>query len=324
MANLSLLGFKIDSRSDVFYLRLYGSIADCPALKLISNMVGHTGYYCCFFCFVRGFHDSTVRKRQYPYSLHTPQRTKISFALNGERAEQENRNIFGQLGTCILTPFVDIHLPSCLLVDYAHVTLLRHFRDVIRTVYASLSPAIRQQIDRSLRMQRFPNYFNRKMRGINELAFVKAVEMKNLLFYGLLPNLIDLVSMNQLSFLSLLVLGIRLIHGDKVLGDDTGSTANTLLITYYRDHTKFFKGHLNFVLHLHEHFARLYDDHGPLSSVNTLAYEDFIGYISRNRNGTRFHHDLLAYYYNIDVHMKSNEKHEQERANGNNFWIYDN
>lgn len=287
-------------------------------------MVGHTGYYCCFFCFLQGFHDPTVRKRQYPYSSHTLQRSKTSFELNGERAERENRNIFGQLGTCILAPFVDICLPSCLLVDYAHVTLLRHFRDVIRTVYASLSPAIRQQIDQSLRTQRFPNYFNRKVRGINDLSFVKAVEMKNLLFYALLPNLMDLVSINQLCFLSLLVLGIRLIHGDKVLGDETSSIANTLLITYYRNHSRFFDGHLNFVLHLHEHFARLYDEHGPLSSVNTLAYEDFIGYISRNRNGTRFHHDLLAYYYNIDVHMKNNDKNDEEQADGENLRIQNN
>ena len=279
-------------------------------------MVGHTGYYCCFFCFLQGIHDPTVRKRQYPYSSHVLQRTTISFQLNGERAERENRNIFGQLGTSVLAPIVDIRLPDCILIDYAHITLLRHFRDVVRTVYASLSPINRQQIDRSLREQQFPHYFNRKVRGINDLSFVKAVEMKNLLFYALLPNLMDLVSMNQLSFLSLLVLGIRLVHGDKILGDETGSIANTLLITYYRDHTKFFKGHLNFVLHLHEHLARLYDDHGPLSSVNTLAYEDFIGYISRNRNGTRFHHDLLAYYYNIDVHIKNNEENEEGRTNG--------
>lgn len=279
-------------------------------------MIGHTGYYCCFFCLIRGIHDSTVRKRQYPYSHDVVQRTTNSFQLNSERAEREQKNVFGQLGTSVLTSIVDIRLPDCILIDYAHITLLRHFRDVIRTIYASLSPANRQQIDRSLRKQPFPTYFNRKMRGINDLSFIKAIEMKNLLFYALLPNLMDLISINQLSFMSLLVLGIRLIHGDKILGDATGSTANTLLVTYYRDHMKFFKGHLNFVLHLHEHLARLYDDHGPLSSINTLAYEDFIGYVSKNRNGTRFHQDLLAYYYNIDVHMKNNQEDEEELSDG--------
>ena len=51
--------------------------------------------------------------------------------------------------------------------------------------------------------------------------------------------------------------------------------------------------------------ARLYDEHGPLSSINTFSYEDFIGYVSKNRNGTVFYHNLLTYYYNIDVHLRN-------------------
>jgi hypothetical protein len=46
-----------------------------------------------------------------------------------------------------------------------------------------------------------------------------------------------------------------------------------------------------------------------LSSINTFARENFIGYISKNKNGTTSFQNLLAYYYNIDVLLSNlNEK----------------
>jgi hypothetical protein len=255
-------------------------------MKMMLNMVGHTGYYCCFFCDIRGVHSKEAHKRQYPYSLKTQQRTIDSFIIDGQNAEKNEVKVCGHYGTFVLQDIIDVPLPSSVLVDYAHVTLLRHFRDVIKTISSSLSPSVREQINVSLRTQPFPHHFNRKLRGVDELSYIKAVELKNLLLYAFLPNFIDYLTSNQIGFLSLLVLSIRLIHGDKILGDNTSLLANKLLTTYYRDHANYFHNHLNFVLHLHEHYARLYDQHGPLSNINTFAYEDFIGYISKNRNGT--------------------------------------
>ena len=306
----SLLGFNIISLKEKFQIILYGIIADSPALKMALNMVGHTGYYCCYYCHLKGIHSKEARKRQYPYSAAVAYRTQVSFEENGRRAEKHYCNVLGHLGKSVLEPFVDIPLPRSVLIDYAHVTLLRHFRDVLRTVHSSLSPAIRKQIDLSLVGQRFPHHFNRKLRGIEDLSFVKAVELKNLFFYAFIPNFIGYLSVNQISFLSLLICGMRLIYGDKILGDETSKLANKLIIIYYRQHEQYFDHHLNFVLHLHEHFAQLYDEHGPLSSINTLAYEDFIGYISKNRNGSRFYHQSLAYYYNVDVYLRNNQQNE--------------
>ena len=291
---------------------LYGIIADSPALKMALNMVGHTGYHCCYYCELRGVHSREARKRQYPYCESVSQRTCRSFEKNSRRAEEGHCNVLGHLGQSVLEPFIDIPLPHSVLIDFAHVTLLRHFRDVLRTVYASLSPATRKQIDVSLVSQSFPHHFNRKLRGIEDLSFVKAVELKNLFFYAFIPNFIGYLSANQMSFLSLLICGMRLLYGDKVLGDRTSAFANDMIISYYREHEQYFDYHVNFVLHLHEHFASLYDDHGPLSSINTLAFEDFIGYVSKNRNGSRFYHQSLAYYYNVDVYLKNSEQMERE------------
>jgi hypothetical protein len=232
--------------------------------------------------------------------------------MNSRRAEEGHCNVQGHLEKSVFEPFIEIPLPQSVLIDFAHVTLLRHFRDVLRTVHASLSPAIRKQIDVSLVSQLFPHHLNRKLRDVEDLSCVKAVELKNLFFYAFIPNFIGYLSENQISFLSLLICGMRLLYGDKVLGDRTSAFANDMIISYYREHEKYFDYHVNFVLHLHEHFAGLYDDHGPLSSINTLAFEDFIGYISKNRNGSRFYHQSLAYYYNVDVYLRNSERMERE------------
>ncbi|CAF1527222.1 unnamed protein product [Rotaria magnacalcarata] len=307
---------QINTSTTPFRLILYGIIGDCPAMKLILNMVGHTGYYCCFYCFIKGIHSKEARKRQYPYSSQTQQRTTNSFITNGKLAEENNSNVFGHLGNSILQGIIDVPLPFSILIDYAHVTLLRHFRGVIQKISSSLAPSVRQQIDVNLRSQAFPHIFNRKLRGIEELSFIKAVELKNLLLYAFIPNFIDNLTTNQIGFLSLLVLGIRLIHADKIFGDNTSLFAHELLTTYYRDNTQYFHNHVNFVLHLHEHLASLYDQHGPLSSINTLAFEDFIGYVSKNRNGTVFQHDLLAYYFNIDVHLRNSMQEKYLTSDG--------
>ncbi|CAF3934361.1 unnamed protein product, partial [Didymodactylos carnosus] len=97
---------------------------------------------------LRGIHNKDAHKRQYPYQEPTVQRTTQSFAADSKLAKETGRNIYGHLGTTILENIIDIPLPDSILCDYAHVTLLRHFRDVVKIISESLSPTIRKTIDR--------------------------------------------------------------------------------------------------------------------------------------------------------------------------------
>ncbi|CAF1142421.1 unnamed protein product [Rotaria magnacalcarata] len=121
----------------------------------------------------------------------------------------------------------------------------------------------------------------------------------------------------QLCFISLFTIGIRVLHADSVFNHITSATPNNLLRQYYADHHKYFSHLANFVLHLHQHFQVLYDFHGPLSSINTFAQEDFIGYISKNKNGTTSFDTILTYYYNIDVLLKNLDDKTMHNDNGN-------
>jgi hypothetical protein len=299
---------------------VFGCIADSPGLKLMANMIGHNGYFPCFYCHIEGEHIRAASKRQYRYESTVDYRTVKSFNIYSREAQATNKNIFGHLGISILDEIVDVPLPHSIIIDYAHVSLLRHFRDIVRTVVSSLLPAIREKIDFSLRSQRFPHFFNRKMRGVTDFSFVKAIELKNLLLYGFIPHFMQHLTVDQLCFISLFCIGVRLLHGDNVFIPSTSTSAQKLLCKYYADHHNYFLYHANFVLHLHRHFKDIYELYGPLSSVNTFAQEDFIGYIKKNRNGTTSFENLFAYYYNIDVLLRNfNETNNVCLVDGKNY-----
>ena len=278
-------------------------------------MIGHSGHYPCFYCCIKGEHVRAARKRQYQYEPAVPFRTANSFYHNLNKAELDNKNVFGHLGVSILAEVVDVPLPHALIIDYAHVSLLRHFRDIIITITSSLAPSVRRKIDYSLHAQIFPHFCHRKMRGIEDLSFIKAIEWKNLLLYGFIPYFIPYLTIDQLCFISLSLLGIRLIHEDNIFIPTTSTTANNLLNKYYADHHMYFIFHANFALYLHQHLHEVYEFHGPLSPIDTFS-QDFIGYVKKNKNGTTSFENLFAYYYNIDVLLKRFNEKSTRAANG--------
>ncbi|CAF4335898.1 unnamed protein product, partial [Rotaria magnacalcarata] len=151
----------------------YGIIGDCPALKGILEFIGHTGYHCCFYCYIHGIHvGGRGGKRQYYFENRMQLRTKRIYELESIRAVETSSNVYGHLGRSLLHDLLDVPLPNSIIVDYLQVSLLRHTRVIIQQVYAQLSPLERTKFDSGLRGQRFPHFFNRKLRAVCDLAFV--------------------------------------------------------------------------------------------------------------------------------------------------------
>ena len=77
--------------------------------------------------------------------------------------------------------------------------------------------------------------------------------------------------------------------------------AKELFLKYYQDHSIYFENLYNLVLHLYVHFDQLFDQHGSLCYLGTFDQEDLIGAISKNYHGTRFHDQLITYYYEVSI-----------------------
>ena len=141
---------------------------------MILKHVNHQGYWCCWICFLKGVHVGN--KRQYYFEEKVALRTPLDYLRFSIEAEEKDRNIFGHQGMSPLIDILDVSLPHSIVIDYMHVSLLRHVKTVIHYLYEKvLKPKERQQLDESLRRQPFPHLFNRKMRAVKDFAYCKYV-----------------------------------------------------------------------------------------------------------------------------------------------------
>lgn len=148
-------------------MKVYGVIGDTPALNLILNHNSHMGYKCCWYCEINGIHMNS--KRQFLYDKNVPLRTEHSFIINSKEAEYSKKKVNGRIGISILENIVDIKLPSSIIADYAHVSLLGHAKKTMRYLYTYyMKPKERESFDKKINAQRFPHFFSRKIRPINE------------------------------------------------------------------------------------------------------------------------------------------------------------
>jgi hypothetical protein len=209
-------------------------------------------------------------------------------------------------GTSILQDILDIKLPTAIIIDYQHVTLLRHTKTVLNTIYKGLSPSRRERLDIKLKNQCFPHFFNRRMKSFNKLSFIKAVELRNVLIYGFLPLSYEFVKREQLAHIALFICAIRLYHSQPpIFGRETATIANRLFEQYYKDHTIFYNLIQNYVLHLHSHYGNQYVNYGSLANIGCFSQEDLIGHISTNTHGTRYYGDQIVHYFNIDFTLNN-------------------
>jgi len=143
-------------------------LGDCPALNLALCHIGHTGYWPCWYCELKGKH--VTNKRQYYHSDNITLRTPETFLADSKLAEKtKNGNVKGRLGVSAFHRVVDIPLPRSCITDYLHATLLRHGRTIFNHLYyAHLKTSQRTQFDLKLSQQRYPHFFNRKVRSIKE------------------------------------------------------------------------------------------------------------------------------------------------------------
>ncbi|CAF2789815.1 unnamed protein product [Rotaria sp. Silwood2] len=148
-----------------WFIYFIGVICDCPAMKLILNHIGNNGYYSCWYCKISGIHISN--KRQYYFEEAPIMRTIDSYVNESMKAEETRENINGHLGMSILHQILDIRLPDSIMMDYMHITLLRHTRVVAQQLYSSLTRQERTELDNRIRLQQFPHTFHRKMRPIS-------------------------------------------------------------------------------------------------------------------------------------------------------------
>ncbi|UJR17710.1 hypothetical protein I4U23_004608 [Adineta vaga] len=227
------------------------------------------------------------RKMQFHYELiHL--RSVEAYSKLSNKSEKTNSDIYGHRGESILIKILDVELPHAIVLDYLHISLLGHDQQ---------------------------STLSKKLRSFDNFAFVKATEIRNMLFYGLLPHFNSIMHIEQYSHFTLYVCALRLLHSGHIFGDKTSTIAHQLFIEFYKDHELFYAHLQHFKLHLHIHLSSLYDTHGSLCNLGCFGQESLIGFVSANHHGTQYHGDSIVHFYNIDFAIQ-NKKEKESIVNG--------
>ena len=79
-------------------------------------------------------------KRQYNFEEAPCMRMVDSYLYESRKADAIGENVKGHLGTSFLYQILDVPLPDSILMDYMHITLLRHTDSVVLQIYQSIKP----------------------------------------------------------------------------------------------------------------------------------------------------------------------------------------
>ena len=126
---------------------------DCPAISLLLNFINHNGHFSCWFCFIRSIYVN--RKPQY-YHQEPILRTNDDYTTLSKKAEKSKKHLYGHFGRSIICDVLDTPLPNAIVIDYLHVTLLGHVKNIILSIYHHLRPKQRKIFNEQLVQQQFP------------------------------------------------------------------------------------------------------------------------------------------------------------------------
>ncbi|CAF1045584.1 unnamed protein product, partial [Didymodactylos carnosus] len=148
----------------------------------------------------------------YPFTRPLVERSSDDFKRFAlEDSPQDD--CFDHYGMSVISELYDHDLPSAIMIDYLHTSLLRQTKTIITHLRELLSISELERLDKLLKHQLFLHTFNRRLPSCLNLAYVKGSELRNLLLYAMIPRLIDFFEIELVSFLYLFVCGVRLLHG---------------------------------------------------------------------------------------------------------------
>lgn len=267
-------GFEYNNKN--FQVNISALICDCPAKSFVLSTKGHTGYYSCSKCTIKGKH--IFNKMCFPMECNenTVLRTDLNFKQYMYEDYQTRRTVFNDIPNfgCVT------NVP----LDYLHLVLLGVVKQIIKlwTSAGPLKVRISNNIvnvisDGLLRCRKtVPNDFVRKPRPLSDFKHWKGVEFKQfLLFTGplVLKDNIDESIYNHFLCLSI---SIRILsHPELVKHSLYLNYANDLLTIFVKEFEilygpEYMHHNIHNLLHLTIDVRR----YGPIDNFSAFRFEN--------------------------------------------------
>ena len=306
LENLSQSGLLIDGAR--YNVEIRAIIADAPARAFIKQIKGHSAYYSCDRCEVRGtYRNSSISLDD----LNAPKRTHLSFISQSQKEHHNGISPFVTVG---------INMVESFPLDYMHLILLGIVRRIlgywVNKIPFKLSVTEKHVVNDKIEdFRKFvPNDFNRLPRKLDEADKFKATEFRTLLLYSgviVFKGVLKTKYMNNFLILMTIVRILcnkNLIHDEEIL-----QYVENLCKTFIRQYQKLYKCNVVYNIHSLIHIVDDVRKFGVLDSISAFPYESMLGNIKHKlRSG---HLPLAQICHRISEGQFCYSKKQQQKEN---------
>lgn len=252
-------------------------ICDAPARAFICGIKGHTGYYACGKCEVKGKRED---QRTVYIKTSATLRTDESFRSQSQSGHHN-----------VITPLLQLNFDiiACFPFEYMHLVCLGVTRKLLHlwTSGPRCSFRLSQReiesisVDLELHQNTFTTEFARKPRSLKELDRWKATELRSFLLYVGPVVLRKILAEPLYKHFLTLHAAIRLLcvpHQNK----DYINYAEELLVYFVKEFKVHYgRKYMSYNIHGLIHLANDVRVHGHLDNFSAFKFENFLGFTKR-------------------------------------------
>ena len=319
---------------ETYDVRVKCWVCDAPARCFLKNIKGHTGYYACERCKVKGLYRE--RKVTYPVDGAYESRTDEQFAQmayhNGADGDEHQS---GQPSPLIRA---GLNCVSAVVLDIMHCAYLGVWRRFLQYLFTGprrlcrLSNAQKNRLDMRLLRLRLPREFCRQPRTLFQMEYWKATEFRSSLLYTGIIFLMGIVSDEIYDLYLKLAVAMNILHTE----NDERRTeylpyARALILEFIRD-----SSHLlgpSFVVYNVHSLSHIPDDVEQFQcSVNSISAFPFENHLQTVKKLVKSAHNPIGQVYsrlhemrhqNVFKHQKVIEAFISTRSADSMFFLND-
>lgn len=278
MENITSEGFVFNEKK--IYVEIRAIVCDAPAKSMVLGVKGHTGYYGCTKCEVKGEY---LNRRMAYLEINSPLR-------DDEKFSNRNQLMYHKLLDPIALERINIGCVSQIPVDYMHCVLLGVTRQTIKawtknkkTPY-SLTKDDLSTIDKRTKMVKIGiiKEFSRKPRNFSEIDRWKATELRLFLCYTGPVILKYILPTEYYDHFMLLACSIRILC-DSEECINNNFCASEMLRKYVTDFSTLYEPcFVGYNVHNLIHLAADVSKFGNLDEYSAFKFENHLQHLKKN------------------------------------------
>ena len=248
-------------------------VCDAPARAFVRSSKGHTGFFCCHKCHLKGV---TYQGRMTFPQFDAPAR------LDSDNLEELNddQHFTGFSPFSLLSVGMVTQFPH----DYMHVVCLGVVRKLLyfwmkKPLHTRIgTPAVKEVSTELLRYRsHLPSEFNRKPRPLSEFERWKATEFRSFLLYTGPACLKGRVPTPIYDNFMLLSVAMTILLSVTLVGDKA-DFAHTLLLAFVKHCSEVYgREYVGYNMHALVHLSAQTEKYGVLDNVSCFPFENFLG-----------------------------------------------